>query len=83
MYKRQGLKIEMPKRSVISTTFAFTGSYIIGDETKSLDQTSTSDSEETYLNFNQQAVLDLNEILRDPGMRYLFRTCLLYTSRCV
>lgn len=74
IHDSSGLKIEMPKRSVISTTFALTGSYIIGDETKSLDQTSTSDSEETYSNFNQQAVLDLNEILRDPGMRYLFRT---------
>ena len=65
----KNLKIETPKEVTIDTGFVTTGSVIITDEKKIL-----SNNIDTFLgNETFGTVPKLHDILRDPGMRYLFR----------
>ncbi|KAG0669089.1 hypothetical protein C6P45_004161 [Maudiozyma exigua] len=65
----KNLKIETPKEVTIDTGFVTTGSVIITDEKKILSNNIDAVvSRELFGNFP-----NLHDILRDPGMRYLFR----------
>lgn len=63
------LKIETPKETCIATGFTVSGNIVIPDERRSLPNI-FDDSNDINLPSNFS---DLDDILRDPGMRYIFR----------
>ncbi|AMD20382.1 HDL362Cp [Eremothecium sinecaudum] len=63
-------KIQVPDHTKINTDFTITGSYVIGSDQKSLTQSETDSEKQSS---EERPIVDLSRILKDPGLRYLFR----------
>ncbi|CCD24335.1 GTPase-activating protein SST2 NDAI_0D00210 [Naumovozyma dairenensis CBS 421] len=68
------LKIQTPTQTHVDIGFTYTGNLVVPDEKKQLKQNIDARPKSVDFTFNgKHQCNNLDDILRDPGMRYLFR----------